>query len=104
MCYTKGRFNENFIELQGVSKMKWQAIRNKYPDTWVLFEALKAHSENGNRIVEDLAVLETFNDSNQALKEYRNFHHKQPQRELYVAHTQKINLDIHERKWLGIRA
>jgi hypothetical protein len=48
--------------------------------------------------------LETFNDSNQALKEYRNFHHKQPQRELYVAHTQKINLDIHERKWLGIRA
>ena len=84
--------------------MKWQTIRKKYPDTWVLFEALKAHSEDGNRIVEDLAVLDTFIDSDEAIKEYQHFHQQQPQRELYIAHTQKNDLDIQERKWLGIRA
>lgn len=38
--------------------MKWKDIREKYPDSWVLFEALQAHSDEGKRIVNDIAVLE----------------------------------------------
>ncbi len=33
---------------------------------------------------------------------YRDIHKKEPQREQYVAHTKKENLEIQERKWLGV--
>ncbi len=83
--------------------MKWSEVRDKYPDTWVLFEALEAHSENGKREIKDISILNTFDDSSKATKMYREIHKKNPQRELYVAHTQKKELEIRERRWLGIR-
>jgi hypothetical protein len=83
--------------------MKWSEVRDKYPDTWVLFEALEAHSENGKRKVDDISILNTFDDSSKATKMYSEIHNKNPQRELYVAHTQKKELEIRERRWLGIR-
>ena len=83
--------------------MKWNEVKEKYPDTWVLFEAVEAHSENGKREVEDISILNTFDDSRKATKKYREIHKKDTQRELYVAHTQKDKLEIKERRWLGIR-
>jgi hypothetical protein len=83
--------------------MKWKGLREKYPDSWVLFEAVQAHSNEGKRIVDDLAVLDTFNDSDDAIRAYRDLHKKDPGRELYVAHTKKQELEIQERKWLGVR-
>ncbi len=83
--------------------MKWSEARDKYPDTWILFEAVEAHSEDGNREIDDISILNTFDDSSKATKRYREIHKKAPQRELYVAHTQKEKLEIKERKWLGIR-
>jgi len=83
--------------------MQWKEVREKHPDKWVLFEALEAHSENGKRIVDNISILNTFNNSNEATKTYRKIHRKNPHRELYVAHTKKEKLEIEERKWLGIR-
>ncbi|MGM0411447.1 MAG: hypothetical protein ACQEQF_11900 [Bacillota bacterium] len=83
--------------------MKWNEVKEKYSDTWVLFEAVEAHSENGRREVEDISILNTFDDSKKATKKYRKIHKKDPQRELYVAHTRKDKLEIKERRWLGIR-
>ncbi len=83
--------------------MKWKDIREKYPDSWVLFEAVLAHSNKGKRIIDDIGVINTYNDSGEAMKAYRDFHKKEPKRELYVAHTRKHNLEIQERKWLGVR-
>jgi hypothetical protein len=37
------------------------------------------------------------------MKAYGQLHHQEPQRELYVAHTDRIELAIEERRWLGIR-
>lgn len=34
---------------------------------------------------------------------YGELHHLDPQRELYVLHTDRPDLDIEERRWLGIR-
>jgi len=83
--------------------MKWKGLREKYPDSWVLFEAVQAHSNEGKRIIDDIAVHDTYNDSDEAIKAYRDFHKKEPKRELYVAHTKKQDLEIQERKWLGVR-
>ncbi len=83
--------------------MQWQDIRNRYPDQWLLVEAIKAHSESQRRILEDLAVIEAFNDSGEAMKSYARLHHQAPERELYVFDTDRETLEVSERRWLGIR-
>lgn len=83
--------------------MEWQEIRKHYPHPWVLVEVLKAHSESGKRILEQLAVVNTFPDSLAAMKYYIQLHRQSPKREFYVLHTDRETLDISERKWLGIR-
>lgn len=83
--------------------MNWETARETYKNSWVLFEAIDAHSNDGKRVVENLSVLDSFEDSKDALQVYKDIHKREPQRELYVVHTQKEVLEIIERKWLGIR-
>jgi len=84
--------------------MKWEEIRRHYPDQWLLVEAIKARSESGKRILEQLSVVSEFPDSVMALKDYAQLHKEAPERELYVLHTSREMLDITERTWLGIRS
>ena len=83
--------------------MKWNEIRKIYPDCWVLIEALKAYSKKGIRIIDEISVINIFNDSPLALKEYAHLHHEMPFKELYVLHTSREKIEIPERSWLGIR-
>jgi len=83
--------------------MQWYEIRKHYPGQWLLVEALKAHSEGENRILDQLSVLGAFSDSAVAMQNYMQIHHDAPDRELYVFHTNREKLDIIERRWLGIR-
>jgi hypothetical protein len=83
--------------------MTWKDIRRNFPHQWLLLEAVEAYSESGKRIVKQLAVISTFHDSIVAMKAYAKLHHEAPVRELYVFHTDREQLDIHERRWLGIR-
>ncbi len=83
--------------------MKWSEIRQHYPDKWLLIEAIEARSEAGQRILDDIAVLDTYPDSVTAMKRYTGLHHEAPMRELYVCHTEREELEIRERRWLGIR-
>ena len=83
--------------------MTWQDIRHHFPHQWLLLEALEAYSEQGKRIVKQLAVISSFEDSIVAMKAYAKLHHEAPMREFYIFHTDREQLDIHERSWLGIR-
>lgn len=83
--------------------MEWSEIRQAYPHRWLLVEALEAHSASGKRILEDLAVVKSFPDGVAAMKGYKELHHRVPDRELYVLHTDREDLDITEMNWLGIR-
>ncbi|HSN73692.1 MAG TPA: hypothetical protein VL334_01220 [Anaerolineae bacterium] len=83
--------------------MKWQEIRTHYPEQWLLLEAIKAHSLDNQRILDQLAVVGAFPDSVSAMKGYVQLHHEAPERELYVFHSSREALDITERQWLGIR-
>ena len=83
--------------------MKWEEIREHYPHQWLLVEAIKAHSDSGKRILEQISVIGVFPDSVTAMKGYTQLHREAPERELYVFHTDREWLDIMERKWLGIR-
>lgn len=83
--------------------MKWEDIRQQYPDQWLLLEAIEAHSIADKRILEQIAVLNRYPDSVAAMNGYKELHHKAPERELYVFHTSREQLDVTERRWLGIR-
>ena len=83
--------------------MDWEKIRQKFPGQWLLVEAINARSEKGKRILEHLSVINTFIDSITAMKSYKQLHHKEPHRELFVLHTDREKLEVSERHWLGIR-
>lgn len=83
--------------------MKWQEIRQQYAHQWLLVEAISAHTEGNRRLLEDIAVVSIFTDSASALRRYSILHRAAPERELYVCHTDRPELDIQERYWLGIR-
>lgn len=84
--------------------MTWHEARQHFPDQWLLVEATRAHSEPGRRIVEQLAVVDTFSDSPAALDRYRQLHREAPAREFYVLHTSRETLDISESHRFFVRA
>ena len=83
--------------------MQWSEIRERYPRQWLLVEAVEAHSEGGQRILDDIGVVHTFPDSVAAMESYKELHLRNPQREMYVLHTDRERLDIGEIYWLGLR-
>jgi hypothetical protein len=83
--------------------MNWKEIRRIYPHQWLLVEAIKAHSKADQRILDELAVVDTFADSVSAMQRYVDLHQDAPERELYVLHTDREMLEITERRWLGVR-
>ncbi|CUS04523.2 conserved protein of unknown function [Candidatus Promineifilum breve] len=83
--------------------MKWDDVRQSYPSQWLLVEAIAARSEDGRRVLDELAVIDVFDDSTAAWERYRQLHHDAADREFYILHTDREELDIAERVWLGIR-
>ena len=67
-----------------------------YSQQWLLLEAIKARSEANKRILEQLAVLDTFPDSVSTMQSHARLRREAPQRELYVFHTSLETLDIME--------
>ena len=83
--------------------MRWQEVREKNPNQWLIIEALEGHTEGQQRCLDRIAVVEMCPDGAAALQRYRELHQLYPQRELYFVHTSRETLDIRERQWLGIR-
>lgn len=83
--------------------MTWESVRKLYKEKWVLIEAIKAHSNNGKRIVEDMDLVGVYDKGNEALKDYTNRHKEDKSKEFYVYSTINEKLEIEERAWIGVR-
>ena len=84
--------------------MLWAEIRQAYPNQWLIIEALEAHTTpDKQRHLDCLAVIDTCPDGSAALPRYRHLHQQYPLREFYFVHTSRIELDIREREWVGVR-
>ena len=84
--------------------MHWSEICKTYSNEWLIVEALEAHTTTDNqRLLDQLAVVEACPDGRTAMQRYRQLHQEYPQREFYFVHTSRKELDIHERRWHGIR-
>lgn len=84
--------------------MVWSEIREAYPHQWLIVEALEAHTTPENRrMLDRLAVIDTCSDGSAAMQRYRELHRQYPLREFYFVHTDREELEIYERRWLGVR-
>ena len=83
--------------------MLWADIRQTYPEQWLVIEALEAHTDNDQRQIDRIAVIESCPDGQAALQVYRRLHQQYPTREFYFVHTRRETLEIIERRWAGVR-
>lgn len=83
--------------------MNWPTIRDKYPDRWVLVEALSAYSSNHKRNIEEMSVVSEFLNPKEAWSSYKKHHLANPSRELYVFYTGNQVLEVLEQPFTGIR-
>ncbi|MFC3747412.1 hypothetical protein [Paenibacillus sp. GCM10012306] len=82
--------------------MRWDEIKERFPDEWVVLEATKAYSKEGHRYIEEMDVIESFDDSTKALKRYSELHKEAPHREYCFFHTSRPSVVAKER-YVGIR-
>lgn len=83
--------------------MNWNKVREKYKERWVLIEVLEAETRDLSRIVLDMLVINDFDDSGIALREYVKRHKEDRTREMYVCHTKHAELIIKVKKRIGVR-
>lgn len=83
--------------------MQWSKVREIYPEQWLVIEALEAHTEDNQRLLDRIAVVEVCADGTAAMQSYQDLHQQFPLREFYFVHTARETLDIRERRWIGIR-
>jgi len=83
--------------------VQWNEIRERFPGQWLLIEAIEAHSADDQRILDDIAIVQTFPDSVTAMARYQELHRRNPMLEMYVVHTDRESLEIGEIRWLGLR-
>lgn len=83
--------------------MKWSQIRDKYPNRWVLVEALSAVSKNHRRLIEEMSVLLDSTETKDVWNAYKEHHLANPERELYLFHTSNDSVEVLEQSFSGIR-
>jgi len=69
----------------------------------LIIEAINAHTEEKKRIIEEITVIDYFDDNNYALRKYIELHKEHPNKEMYVVHISRSELDIEELTWTGVR-
>jgi len=84
--------------------MKWEDVRQAFPNKWVLIEAVQAFTnEESERILLDIIPLKKFSNSPEAMRAYQELHRENPAREFYLLHTSRDEPNIIEKKWVGVR-
>lgn len=81
--------------------MLWNEVRNTYPNKWIVFDSLKQHEEDSILIVEDIAIIEIFDDINKGYKYYCELHKQDKTRKLNIASTKDPELQ-YEIKRIGL--
>ncbi|MFC5405466.1 hypothetical protein [Cohnella soli] len=83
--------------------MKWVEIAESHPSRFVLVEALKASSNDRVRLLEEMAVIQDYENPQEAWNGYKQFHKLHPSRELYVFHTSRNDVEVVEEFFSGVR-
>lgn len=83
--------------------MKWSEVREHFPNTIVLVEAIKSETIGNERVIDEMAVIDNFENGNAAWKVYKKLHAENHSRELYIFHTNNEKIKVIEQPYIGVR-
>ena len=83
--------------------MKWNNVREQYPDKWLLFLDAESYVEGERRIIEELAPIQAYVNYYDAWRHYRRLHEENPTNRYFVYHTSNDEIVIKLQKWIGVR-
>jgi len=78
--------------------MKWEEVRKIYPDRFVKIQILKAHIEDNVRYIDDMSVMQAFDDEREATREL-----VRAKDDILVYHTGKDKLEVQIKQIFGFR-
>ena len=78
--------------------MKWEEVRRIYPNRFVKIQILKAHTEDNVRYIDDMAVMQAFDDDREATREL-----VRTKDDILVYHTGKEKLEVEIKQIFGFR-
>jgi hypothetical protein len=74
--------------------MLWNEVRKTFPNNkWIVLHSLKQHEEDNKLIIEEVAIIEVFDDINDAWKCYRELRKKDKKREFSFGCTKEEKLE-----------
>jgi len=83
---------------EAVYLMKWEEVRKIYPDRFVKIQILKAHIKDSVRYIDDMAVMQAFDDEREATREL-----VRAKEDVLVYHTGKEKLEVPIKQIFGFR-
>ncbi len=78
--------------------MKWEEVRKIYPDKFVKIQIIKDHIKDNIRYIEDMAVIQAFDDNIEATREL-----VRAKDDILVYHTSKEKIEIEIKQIFGYR-
>lgn len=78
--------------------MKWNEVRKIYPERFVKIQILESHIQNNIRYVDDMAVIQAFEDEKEATREL-----VRAKDEILVYHTRKEKIEVPIKQIFGFR-
>jgi hypothetical protein len=78
--------------------MKWEEVRNIYPNRFVKVQILDSHIEDNVRYIEDMAVVQAFEDDKEATREL-----VRTKDDILVYHTGNEKIEVPIKQIFGYR-
>ena len=78
--------------------MKWNEVRELYPNQFVKFEIVEYHEDEKIKYVDEVAVIKAIKDGREAMKEFTKCKNGQ-----LVYSTENENIAIEKIKHIGVR-
>lgn len=76
--------------------MLWSQVQDAYPHQWVLIEPGESRQEGDRKILDEMAVVGSFDDSVSAWRDYAALRRRTPGREMFVLHTDRPVPDVRD--------
>ena len=78
--------------------MKWEEVRNIYPNKFVKVQILESHIVDNIRYIDDMAVVQAFDDEKEATREL-----VRTKDDILVYHTGKERIEVPIKHIFGFR-
>lgn len=83
--------------------MEWSEVRRHFPERCVLAEALISETSGKERIIEEMSVIDDFENGIAAWRVYKKLHSENQNRELYIFHTNNEEIRVIEQPYIRVR-